>query len=69
MIGVVIGRAAGGGIVSVVEPEVVAESPLWIAAGTCASVATFMAAVTGVACLVPVRRALAIQPTEALKAM
>jgi ABC-type lipoprotein release transport system permease subunit len=39
-----------------------------VAAGATMAVAAFIAGVTVLACLVPARRALRIQPTEALRA-
>jgi hypothetical protein len=67
MLGVIVGCLAGGAIVFAVEPELVAQSPAVIAIGTCVAVTAFMAAVTMLAGLAPARRALRIQPADALK--
>jgi putative ABC transport system permease protein len=68
-LGVLVGCIPGGAIVSVLEPEVMSGSQLWMTMGTCAAVVAFMAVTTIAACYGPARRALRIQPTDALKAM
>jgi ABC-type antimicrobial peptide transport system permease subunit len=50
-----------------VEPEMLNGSQLSATLGTCLWVIAFMGAVTACACLGPARRALRIQPTDALK--
>ena len=67
-LGVLVGCIPGGAIVSVIEPEVLNAAQMPLAIGTSLSVIVFMAVVTLCACFGPARRALRIQPTDALKA-
>ena len=67
-LGVLVGCVPGGALVSLFAPELVRGSGVWMTIGTCAGVIAFMAAVTVLACAVPARRALRIQPADALKA-
>ena len=67
-LGVLVGCVPGGVLVSVVQPELMDRWQLWTTVGTCGAVIAFMIAVTAAACAIPARRALRIQPTDALKA-
>jgi len=68
LLGVLLGCIPGGAVVSMIEPEMLNGSQLWVTVGTCACVIAFMIGVTVLACIGPARRAMRIQPTDALKA-
>jgi putative ABC transport system permease protein len=65
--GVVIGSVPGGALLSVGVAEAGGGDP-WLMVGGTAASAAFVLAVALLACIVPARRALRIQPTEALRA-
>jgi putative ABC transport system permease protein len=67
-LGVLAGAIPGGVIVSVIQPEILNGAQLSATFATCAGVIAFMIAVTVAACAGPARRALRIQPADALKA-
>ena len=68
LLGVLAGCIPGGALVSMIEPGMLNGTQLWVTLGTCACVIVFMSTVTVLSCLGPARRALRIQPTDALKA-
>ena len=68
-LGVVLGCIPGVAIVASIEPEILDGSQGGIAAGTAVAVIAFMALVTIAACYAPARRALRIQPADALKSI
>lgn len=67
-LGVLVGCIPGGFIVSMIEPAMLNGSQLWVTLATCVWVIAFMGTITIVACVGPARRALRIQPIDALKA-
>ena len=67
-LGVLVGCIPGGVIVSLIQPEILNGAQLSATLATCAGVIVFMIAVTVAACAGPARRALRIQPADALKA-
>jgi putative ABC transport system permease protein len=66
-IGLVLGGIPAAAIVAAVGPEVAATNGNEVAIGTCVASILLVAVVTALACVVPARRALTIQPTDALK--
>jgi hypothetical protein len=66
-LGVVLGCAPAVAIISGLEPGMIDGSQWNVAVGTCACVMMFMVAITAIACYGPARRALRIQPIDALK--
>jgi putative ABC transport system permease protein len=66
-LGVVLGSVPGAALVAVGAPEVAAGSGAALAAVATAAVAGLLMVITLSACAVPVRRALRIPPTEALR--
>ena len=66
--GVIVGTIPAAALAVNISPEVSAGAdPIRSAAVICVSSAVFMATVTALACVVPARRALRIQPIETLK--
>jgi predicted permease len=68
-LGVLAGCLPGAAIVASIEPEVLSGSQINVAVMTALAVIAFMIVVTIGACFAPARRALRIQPADALKAM
>jgi putative ABC transport system permease protein len=66
-IGLVIGGIPAAAIVAFVGPEVAATNGREVAIATCLIALLIVASVTAVACVFPARRALRIQPSDALK--
>jgi len=69
MIGLVLGSIPAALIVSALGPEVGGSTANEVAIGTGVVATMLVAIVTAIACVFPARRALRIQPTDALKAM
>jgi ABC-type antimicrobial peptide transport system permease subunit len=67
-LGVVVGCIPGAAIVGSLEAGALSGSQLNVAIGTALGVIAFMAVVTIAACYAPARRAMRIQPADALKA-
>jgi ABC-type antimicrobial peptide transport system permease subunit len=67
-LGILAGSIPGTLLVAFGAPEVARGSGPTLALAAFLGVATFMLAVTGIACVVPATRALRIQPTDALRA-
>ena len=67
-LGVVVGSVPAVAIVASLGPEVAVSASATTTAGICTAAAGVVAVVTLLACYVPARRALRIQPTDALKA-
>ena len=66
--GVIIGSIPAAALAVILSPEVSAGAdPIRSAAVICTISAVFMAVVTALACVVPARRALRIQPIDTLK--
>ena len=66
-IGLVLGGIPAAAIVAAVGPEVAATNGGEVAIWTCLVSLAIVAMVTAIACVLPARRALRIQPTDALK--
>jgi putative ABC transport system permease protein len=67
-LGVLVGCIPGAAIVSALAPELIDGAERGTTIGICVAVIGFMAAITMAACFGPARRAMRIQPTDALKA-
>lgn len=68
-IGIAVGAIPAVAVVSALKNEVAAGHGTEVAIGTCAISLLLVATITGIACYFPARRALRIQPTDALKSM
>lgn len=66
-LGVIVGSIPGAALVSSIAPEVIDGAELWTTIGVSAAAIGFMAVITIAACVAPARRALRIQPADALK--
>ena len=66
--GLVLGGIPAFALAANLAPEIAVGGGPQLAVGVCLGAAAFMAIVTGLACMVPARRALRIQPVETLKA-
>ena len=66
-IGLVLGSVPAAMIVAALGPEVGGSAGNEVAIGIGAAATILVAIVTGIACVFPARRALTIQPTDALK--
>jgi predicted permease len=66
-IGLVLGGIPAAAIVAAIGPEVAATNDSEVAIWTCLVSLAIVAIVTAIACVFPARRALRIQPTDALK--
>jgi len=66
-IGLILGGIPAGLIVASLGPEVAPAAGTEVAIGTCIAATSLVAIVTLLACVFPARRALTIQPTDALK--
>jgi putative ABC transport system permease protein len=67
-IGLLVGGIPAAFLVQGLGPEVAPNASTEVAVGTCVLAILAVAAITALACVVPARRALKIQPTDALKA-
>lgn len=67
-LGLLAGSVPGAALVGIGAAEVARGAGPWIAIGATMAIAAFILVVTVLACVVPARRALRIQPTEALRA-
>jgi hypothetical protein len=67
-VGIAVGSVPGVLLVALGAPEVASGSGPAMAMASGLAIAAFMLAVTVLACVVPARRALAVQPTDALRA-
>jgi predicted permease len=67
--GLLLGSLPAAAVVRSVGPEVSTIAGTQAAVITCLAAMLFVASVTAIACVAPVRRALRIQPTDALKAI
>jgi putative ABC transport system permease protein len=67
-LGLLVGAIPAAALISSVGPEVAPVDGTRAAAMACLAATCFVAGVTALACVVPARRALLIQPTDALKA-
>jgi len=66
-IGLILGSVPAAMLVAALGPQVSPAASSEVAIGTCLVSTLLVALVTGLACVFPARRALTIQPTDALK--